>query len=374
MALDVLTFTKIMTELGPFGPRPRIAVAVSGGPDSLVLCHLVQCWLKNDPASVMALIVDHQLRPESTVEAQLTQQRLQKWGIPSEILTWEGPKPTTRIQERARQARYALLESWCQQHGVIHLLTGHHFDDQWETVVSRLEKKSDLSGLRGILPIVYKPFGRIIRPLLAFTKQTILAYAHDHALDYAVDPSNQNPKYHRVYLRQHRDLLEQQFPPDTIQELMTKATSVTCEHSKKLAQFVVQAVRIDPLGYIEVDRSLFEQLAQALQIEFIRSVGHCMSKSPYPVPKKKALTVVQKIATNTRATLGGWRFIPKKEIFVIVREPRALIHMGNRYDRFIFHKDHCLEGPDNLPSYITETLPPDLRGYLKFLTPLLESH
>lgn len=382
MSLDLVTFTQAMNNIGAFSADCHLAIAASGGPDSMVLCHLTQKWLMETrpEARITALIVDHGLRPESTTEAQITQRRLQNMGINSEILTWKEVKPTTRIQEKARQARYALLESRCQDRGIIHLLTGHHFDDQWETVVSRLQKKSDTPGLRGILPVRYQSFGRIIRPLLRFSKQDILGYAVQHSIDYALDPSNQNPKYLRSFLRQNRQLLEQQdFSPGRIQELIQAAIITTHGRFVKLTQFIVESVRIDPLGYFELNRQLFQQLEQNLQVGFFKCLGQCMATTPYPLSRQKALTAIQEVLNGKRTTVAGWYLVPKKHTIIIAREPRATLattrNMNEiRQDRFIMNTlgAPSLVGTNEIASYITSTLPQQQSFTLKFLTPLLQ--
>jgi tRNA(Ile)-lysidine synthase len=382
MPLDLVTFTATMTDLGKFSPNCHIAVAVSGGPDSMILCYLLKEWLRNYPdGQLTALIVDHGLRVESAYEAKLTQNRLKEFGINSEILMWKEEKPLTRIQERARQARYKLLESWCRQHGVIHLFTGHHFDDQWETVVSRLQKKSDKTGLRGILPVSYRLFGRILRPLLKFTKQQILEYATRHAIPYAIDPSNQNLKYQRSYLRQNRlQLEEQDLSPDHIKTLIKNSTLQVENLKHKLNQFVVQSVIIDPLGYFKIDRPAFNQIGQTLQIEFLRSLAHCMATTSYPLPRQKALTAIQRIGSNTPTTVAGWYIVPKKNVIIIAREPRAMLPPSPieftgtlRHDRFIHPSfPFKTEASREIPSYISSTLPSSKHFKLRFLNPLLK--
>ncbi|MBW8309914.1 MAG: tRNA lysidine(34) synthetase TilS [Candidatus Paracaedibacteraceae bacterium] len=381
MSLDLVTFTAAMINLGKFSPNCHIAVAVSGGPDSMTLCHLLKEWLRDYPQSQMtALIVDHGLRSESTDEAELTQQRLKDFDINSVILKWTGEKPATRIQERARQARYKLLENWCYEQGVIYLFTGHHFDDQWETVVSRLQKKSDIRGLRGILPVSYRRCGRILRPLLEFSKHHILDYATLHALPYAIDPSNQNLKYQRSYLRQNRPQLEEQnLSADHIKALIKTSTLQIETLRLVLSQFVVQSVLIDPLGYFKINKAAFNHLDQTLKIEFLRSVCHCMVTTPYPLPKQKALTAIQKIESDKRTTLAGWYIISKKDTIIIVREPRGMLAPiiesdGNlRQDRFIISQSFHANSESKIaaPSYILNTLPSHLNFKLRFLNPLL---
>ncbi|WP_052572011.1 tRNA lysidine(34) synthetase TilS [Candidatus Odyssella thessalonicensis] len=382
MSLDLVTFTNAMNCLGPFAPGCHLAVAVSGGPDSMVLCHLLRCWqLQGQDQKLTALIVDHGLRPESAEEAQITQQRLQKLGIESVILKWQDPKPTTRIQERARQARYHLLEAWCQQHGIIHLLTAHHADDQWETVVSRLQKNSGSSGLRGILPIRYRPFGRLLRPLLNFTKAEIYAYLVQVGGDYVVDPSNANLKYLRVRLRQDRPVLEQSsFPAVKVNKIRQEASLATDKRHQELVKFCLHHLRIDPLGYLEIQRPAFHALSPELQIEVLRCIHHCMAQTSYPLPRQKATHTLAKILTGTRTTVGGWYIVPKKEKIIFSRENRPadkatpLPQPGLRHNQFLLIDNNPVSEQENHPlaSYLIRGLPNASNFVLKFLNPLLE--
>src|SRR5215472_14255742 len=121
-----------LDRLGAFERRPRLAVAVSGGADSMALALSAAAWARHRGGAITALTVDHRLRPESTGEARQVGAWLTARGIAHETLVWEGPHPTGDIQAAARTARYRLLEAWCAQHGVLHLLTAHHREDQAE--------------------------------------------------------------------------------------------------------------------------------------------------------------------------------------------------------------------------------------------------
>ena len=128
---------------------PHIALAVSGGRDSMALACLVARWAAARPGwpRLTALIVDHGLRAGSQGDAEVAGDWCAKAGVPHRILVWEGDKPRTRIEERARQARYDLLLGWCRAQGVAALALAHHLDDQSETVLMRLARASGVDGL-----------------------------------------------------------------------------------------------------------------------------------------------------------------------------------------------------------------------------------
>lgn len=103
-----------------------VAVGVSGGADSLALLLLMDELLRPLGRRVAALTVDHGLRKESRAEAEYVAGVAAARGIEHHILTWQGDKPRSGVEEAARTARYALLCSWCHEHGVETLCMAHH--------------------------------------------------------------------------------------------------------------------------------------------------------------------------------------------------------------------------------------------------------
>ena len=126
-------------------------------------------------AGSTALIVDHGLRPESGAEAPTVACLARAARHPTiTFCVWHGPKPATGIQAAAREARYALLGDWCRAAGVLHLLLGHHRDDQAETVALRAARRSGPDGLAGMAAVREIAGLRLLRPLLAVPKARLL--------------------------------------------------------------------------------------------------------------------------------------------------------------------------------------------------------
>ena len=145
----------------------RILCAVSGGPDSLALLILLH---KTMPDRVVAATVDHALRPESADEAQYVQRMCKDMHVPHVILS-PAEKISGNIQSAARAARYALLAQAAEQHDCAYIATAHHADDQLETVLMRLARGSGVDGLSAIR----STNGKILRPLLGFTKDELIS-------------------------------------------------------------------------------------------------------------------------------------------------------------------------------------------------------
>ena len=176
-----------------------LLLAVSGGPDSLALMHLAARWGRG---RLHVATVDHGLRPGSASEAHGVAAAAQRLGLPHVILPWLGPKPQTRIQERAREARYALLAAHAQAIGARHVLTAHHADDQAETVLFRLGRGSGLAGLAGMRrETALAPGLALVRPLLGRTKTDLIAVCAAAGQAFVDDPSNNDAAYARGRLR-----------------------------------------------------------------------------------------------------------------------------------------------------------------------------
>jgi len=194
-------FARAMARFAPFERRPILAVAVSGGGDSLALLHLAHGWAGKRNGRAVALIVDHGLRPESAREAKSTARQLRARHVAAAILTWRGVKPAANRQAAAREARYRLLEAACRRQGILHLLLAHHADDQAETLLLRLQRGSGLDGLASMAGEVEREQIRVLRPLLGFAKARLAATVKRAGFAPVEDPSNRDPAYARSRMR-----------------------------------------------------------------------------------------------------------------------------------------------------------------------------
>jgi tRNA(Ile)-lysidine synthase len=148
------------------------------------------------PDRLFAATVDHQLRPESSDEAQHVHSICQNLGIPHVILTPD-EAICGNIQSSARTARYKLLESAADAQNCTYIATAHHADDQLETILMRLARGSGVDGLSSIR--AYN--GRVIRPLLKFNKAELVALCAEAGIVPVDDPSNSNADFARVAMR-----------------------------------------------------------------------------------------------------------------------------------------------------------------------------
>lgn len=188
---EAIRFTRAVERLG--AGDSRILLAVSGGPDSLAMLLLADAVM---PDRVAVATIDHGLRPEGRAEAEYVADLCAERNLQHSILTLDRPI-TGNIQSSARTARYDLLHGAADQLDCAFIATAHHADDQLETLLMRLARGSGVDGMSGVRPRL----GRIIRPLLEFSKSELEIICKSAGVEPVRDPSNDNAEFDRVAVR-----------------------------------------------------------------------------------------------------------------------------------------------------------------------------
>jgi len=183
--------------------KEDLAVAVSGGPDSLALAYLTKCYSLKNKIKVKYYIVNHRLRKESSIESEIVRKVLKKIDIQCTILNWNGEKPSKNIQAIARDKRYFLLANECKKNDIKHLLLGHHLNDLLENFLIRITRGSGLNGLISFSNNTkYRDQNlNILRPLLNLEKKDLLYISKEVFNFFVKDPSNINKNYKRTRIR-----------------------------------------------------------------------------------------------------------------------------------------------------------------------------
>ena len=203
MAPDAATLDRFRADLDALiEPGTRLGLAVSGGADSLALLVLAAAAR---PGEIEAATVDHALREGSAAEAERVGEICQRLGVPHTILRVEWDvAPSSAIQELAREVRYGALAGWMTERSIHAVATGHHLDDQAETLIMRLNRGAGVRGLSGMRPLAAVPGNpalQLLRALLFWRRAELEQVCADAGLNPIDDPSNIDERYERVRIR-----------------------------------------------------------------------------------------------------------------------------------------------------------------------------
>lgn len=277
--------------LADIGRGDRIGLAVSGGPDSLALLLLADAVFRGQ---IMVATVDHHLRAESTAEAQFVAALCGELGVAHTILRLP-VRPRGNISARARELRYAQLSEWGTGLGLDWLMTGHHADDQLETMIMRLNRGSGVGGLASIRAVN----SRAIRPLLGWRRAELAALVAAAGLTPVDDPSNVDDRYDRARLRKALATADWLDPLAFV-----RSAAALSEANGALAwasiQFANQRVKVDG------ERLVFD--AAGLPAELVRRiVERCLRKlNPRAQCDGAKLTrLLALLHSGRKATLDG---------------------------------------------------------------------
>lgn len=318
-------FARAMAALGGFEPEPAVAVGVSGGGDSVALVLLLRHWVAERGGSLLALTVDHGLRPESADEAAVVGQAMERLGVPHRVLRWEGAKPSAGLQAAARVARHGLLGAACAEAGILHLALAHHRDDQAETVLLRLARGSGIDGLAGMAPVRADGAVRVIRPMLGFSHDRLLATCRDEGVDWIEDPSNHNPRFARARLRAARDLLGGEgLNSERLSEVARRAGRARAALEQATADLLAEVATIHPEGWITLASAPLLAAPAEIALRVLGRALAVIGGPLHPVRDEALERLLSKLVAGQGGTLGGCVVRMWRGAVMVAREPVAV--------------------------------------------------
>jgi len=223
---------EVIEEYGLLQKENKVVVAVSGGPDSVVLLYLLLQFKDLYNLEIHVAHLNHGIRKEADAETEFVDKLCRKWDVPltikkADVLALK-EKEKGSLEEVARSVRYAFLFELTADLGYDKIALGHNANDLCESVLFNLLRGSGIRGLRGI-PLQN---GRIIRPLLKIYRWEIEAYCQEHNLEYCVDSSNVDKKFRRNKIRYELlPYLEKEYNPKIKEALGHLAFSAAREDS-----------------------------------------------------------------------------------------------------------------------------------------------
>ncbi|HXD14504.1 MAG TPA: tRNA lysidine(34) synthetase TilS [Xanthobacteraceae bacterium] len=310
-----------------------LLLAVSGGSDSTALLVIAARWAKKRKRApkLLAVTVDHGLRPEARREAAMVKRLARRLGVPHRTLRWRGRKPKTGLQEAARIARYSLLAQAAVRAGYEHILTAHTLDDQAETVLLRLARGSGLTGLAGMAHASALPVGAetaifLVRPLLRIPKSRLVATLKAAGIGHSEDASNRDPRFTRARLR----MLMPALAREGLDARGLMRLAMRMRRAEATIEFAVGAARaaLAPgpwreRGPIVFDVAHFRDLPAEVALRLLgRAVAQTGDEGPVELGKLEQLyEVLRQSRPPLRRTLAGALITLAAERLTIERAP-----------------------------------------------------
>lgn len=298
----------------------EIGVSVSGGADSMALLSLACEWGVCHGVRIKALTVDHGLRPEAALEANMVADWCLSRDIPHHVHRWNGVQAKGNILDAARHARLEAIGAW--RGACSHILVGHTLTDRAETLVMRLMRGSGVDGLSGLQPVRrVEPDGYTIRrPLIDVNRQDIRTYCLTMGVPFCDDPSNDCEEYDRVKVRkmiQTLGLNEESLVKTARRQARARAVLEAC-----VDDFRVQYVRRVDDG-VSIDKAAFYEALEEIRLRvLVKAVGQVGQKA-YPPREQAVMACDEAVRQGKGFALAGCLVrVSGKELRVSVERNR----------------------------------------------------
>ena len=294
-------------------------VAVSGGPDSMLLLHVLSRWANLEDKLLNVFSFDHNLRVGSFQDILFVEKECKKIGCNFIKIRWN-IKPKTALMEQARFARYSQIAEICLAKNIKTLFLGHHADDIAETVSMRIINNSYIEGLCPIFELREMFSIKFFRPFLGFNKEQILKLNIKKKINFINDPSNSSNKYFRSRVRRFLKKEEK------LKYNLIKAASLFCKIRRLNEKFIKEEFKTYYFyrneGFLEIKREIIRKYPKFLILYFIRIAVLRLGNKNY-FSKSNILEKLYLIALQDKSTtysLGGCIIVFNKRKIYIYRE------------------------------------------------------
>jgi tRNA(Ile)-lysidine synthase len=310
----------------------------------MALLHLATDWQSQGGPAVLAVTVDHRLRPEAAEEAAMVAGLCDRLGVPHRTLVWTHNGVAGNLQDAARRARFRLIADWARDSGVTHVVTAHTADDQAECVLMGLARAAGIDGLSGMRARWRDADVHWYRPLLGVTRMALRADLAARGVVWAEDPTNEDDRFTRVKARKALRTLA---PLGiTVADLATVAENLAATRRVVAMATAEAAQRIatEAGGEVVFDRDAFLGLAPEIARRLLVGALRWLSGADYP-PRADAVGRLQAAIRQGRdATLGGCKMALRGNDVRMTREPKAAAGLKGPTDAIWDHRWR-LSGP-----------------------------
>jgi tRNA(Ile)-lysidine synthase len=253
------------------GERPKsIALAVSGGVDSVAMLYLASSWAQDFGVELTVFSVNHNLRALAVDDVRYVENLAKKLGAKFFALSWNSGEDKSALQERARQGRYDLMTEKCLELGINLLLTAHHFDDVLETYLMRKAKKSGIFGLSSSASYFHNNI-RVLRPLFNFFKTELVEFLQSQNIAWREDDSNQSDLYERNRARKKIAALSNIDKDQLVAEVKAINEKVLLLN-EQLILAMAESLQVNNYGFAKIDLHKIKNFCQDIKIQIFNYV------------------------------------------------------------------------------------------------------
>lgn len=326
-AATPLTPEDFAARIAPLHSGGPLALAISGGGDSMALMALAAEWAVGRDVPLLALTVDHGLRPDASADAAFVEDQARALGLPARRLEWRGAKPSTGVQAAAREARYRLMAATCREAGIGTLAVAHTLDDQAETVLMRLARGAGVDGLSAMAGATARYELRLIRPLLNVRRATLRATLAARGLPWRDDPTNEDLAFERIRVREALAALE----PLGIDAAALARTAARMGEAREAldaaaAGLAGRAATFEPMGYVRFAPAPLTEAPKETALRLLSAAIRWVSGAGYAPGREELERAFDWIASAPASggrTLHGCQFDAGAGGVTVSREPAA---------------------------------------------------
>lgn len=310
----------LLTLIRPLAEAPGdLAVAVSGGSDSMAALHLLA---RAFGPRLHAVTVDHGLRAEAADEARFVGQVCAGLGVSHRVLVWQHGVLAGNLQDKARQARYGLIGGWARGAGLSRVVVAHTADDQAETLLMGLARGAGIDGLAGMRPCWQAEGLTWLRPFLTTPREALRAYLRRHGQGWRDDPSNEDDRFTRVRARRALKALA---PLGITGARLAAVAGHLAQARQALDRVADEALAFctdEAAGALTLHPGRFATLPPEIARRLVLGALRWIAGTPHPPRHADLDRLIAAIGAGRDATLAGCRLIGRTA--TLCREERAV--------------------------------------------------
>lgn len=331
--------------LSPEAGKP-LAIAVSGGGDSLALLHLAADCAGDLGITLSAVTVDHGLRPDAAEEARQVGRICKGLGVEHTILNWQGWEGSGNLQDQARRARYRLMADWAEAQGIGTIGLAHTMDDQAETFLMRLAREAGTDGLAGMQTRREAQGVIWLRPLLQAQRQQLRDYLSDNGVNWNDDPSNEDDRYERVKARQALPVLANLGIDASVLSAVASNLRMARTALEWQTRDAADSLAREEAGDVILNKAGLMVLPDEILRRLLVHTVKWVSSADYG-PRRAALTeALAALRDGKDFTLHGCRLLSSGDEVLVVREWQAVKDLEASPDK-VWDNRWRLSGPEN---------------------------